>query len=310
MRIKKIFLTGSNGLLGQKLVIALESRPDVELVATSRGENRAAGRKGYAYESLDVLNFEAVKDALARHRPDTLIHTAAMTNVDLCEGEKDLCWRLNVDTVGMLSLLCQRYDIHLIHLSTDFIFNGRKGSFYRETDAPCPLSYYGKSKLVSEELVLERKMRHTIIRTILLYGVVGDLHRSNIVLWAKEALGKRTPINVVSDQYRSPTLAEDLADACIQSALREALGIYHVSGKDFMSILELVETTADFFGLDRTLIRSVDSKTLKQAAVRPAKTGFVLDRAMRDLDYQPHSFKEGLGIIKAQLEERQAAGRR
>jgi dTDP-4-dehydrorhamnose reductase len=130
------------------------------------------------------------------------------------------------------------------------------------------------------------------------------MSRTNIVLWAKGALEKGNPIKVVNDQYRMPTLAEDLAKACLLAIEKKAQGIYHISGKDYMSVIEMVKRIAAFFKLDDSIIEETDSSTLNQAAKRPPRTGFVLDKAINELDYAPHSFEEGLAIVQKQLEDK------
>ena len=190
-----------------------------------------------------------------------------------------------------------------IHLSTDFIFDGNNGP-YRETDIPYPpKSVYAESKFVSEHLVQKSGLGWAIIRTILVYGVVNNMSRSNIVLVAKKNLSQGKKMNVVDDQLRTPTLAEDLAEGCALAALKGVTGIYHISGKDFMSILELFYKVADFWHLDKSLITPVNTATLAQPAQRPLRTGFILEKAMRDLGYNPHSFIEGLEIVDRQLKE-------
>jgi dTDP-4-dehydrorhamnose reductase len=190
---------------------------------------------------------------------------------------------------------------HLIHLSTDFIFDGEKGSEYVETDKPNPQSYYALSKYESEKVLEKSKIKWAIARTIIVYGIVDNMSRSNIVLWAKDALSKGQKINVVDDQFRAPTLAEDLADGCILIADKSATGIYHLSGPKTMSILELVYSVADFWKLDKSLVTPSKSNNLNQAAKRPPYTGFIIDKAKRELGYNPHSFEEGLKILDMQL---------
>lgn len=310
--LKKILITGSNGLLGQKLVYALLKRKDISLVATSKSENRLREKSGYLYESLDITDKEQVKEVIGRHLPDVIINTAAMTNVDACEFEKDLCWNLNVSAVKNFVDLIENAknntgiplkkiaDCHFIHLSTDFVFDGENGP-YKETDAPNPLSYYSISKYEAEKILQQSNIKWTIIRTIIVYGIVDNMSRSNVVLWAKEALEKKKEIKVVNDQFRAPTLAEDLAEGCISTAIKGATGIYHVAGKDIMSILELTYKVADFWKLDKSLIKPVRSNSLSQPAKRPPRTGFILDKARMELNYQPHSFEEGLKILDRQM---------
>lgn len=278
----------------------MRHRQDIELINISRGPDRYPDPVGYSYLDLDLLDQFKVQQFIADYRPDCIIHTAAMTNVDACEEQPELCKRLNVEVVANLCALCEKWNIHFIHLSTDFIFDGLNGP-YREEDKPNPLSLYGESKLHSEYVVTASSCPWTIIRTIIVYGVVADMSRSNIVLWAKSALEKGSPINVVDDQWRMPTLAEDLATACFAAAMKGQTGIYHVSGSELFSIKELVQEVAAFWDFDTSLIRSISSSMLNQKAPRPAKTGFILDKARKDLDYIPTAFREGLALVDQQL---------
>ena len=299
--MKTILITGSNGLTGQKIIYALRGNPSVRCIATSLGENRTKAKDGYEYASLDITQPEEIEKLFSAFKPDVLINTAAMTNVDACEANKELCRRMNVDAVANLIHACRKYQTHFIHLSTDFVFDGTKGSAYAETDVPNPESYYARSKYEGELLLQKSDLKWAILRTIIIYGVVDDNKRSNLVLWTKNSLEKKQPIKVISDQFRAPTLAEDLADACVQAALKGVTGIYHVSGAETKSILEWVTITADFFHLDKSYIQPVTTASLSQPAKRPPITGFVIDKAKRDLGFHPHSFLEGLNIVKEQL---------
>lgn len=298
--MKKILVTGSNGLLGQKLVYKLKDREDIELIATSRGENRLLDQNGYTFRSMDICNRENVDSVMDLVRPEYIIHTAAMTQVDDCELDHEACDKANVDAVQYIVEAAERHNSHLIHVSTDFIFNGEDGP-YDEEGVPDPLSYYGNAKLKGEQIVRNSKLRWVILRTVLVYGIVDNMSRSNIVLWAKGALEKGNPINVVDDQFRSPTLAEDLADGCILAVDKNASGIFNISGKDQFSIIDLVRTVADHYGLDKSLINPVSSETLNQPAKRPPITGFVLDKARKELGYEPHSFIEGIELMESQI---------
>lgn len=302
--MKKIFVTGSNGLLGQKITDLSINNPDIELIASSKGPNRHPQKSGYIYEDLDILDPVRLAELIEKHKPDSIINTAAMTNVDACESDRELCYALNVEAVKSLVSICERLNIQLIHLSTDFIFDGEAGP-YVEEDKPNPLSYYGQTKLEAENILQQSSCRWVILRTIIVYGIVSDMSRSNIVLWAKAALEKGDPINVVYDQWRMPTLAEDLAECCILASLKDAQGIFNASGKDFMSIIELVERVADFWKLDKSLIKPISSDSLNQAARRPKRTGFILDKTIRELNYNPHSFEEGMTLVDQQLKQRE-----
>ena len=295
----KILITGANGLLGQKLVQFYEKQPGVQVIATGIGKNRNSPGS-FIYRELDITSSERVNATLTECAPDVVINTAAMTQVDECELDPDNCQKLNVEAVRNLINACKKTDAFLIHLSTDFIFDGLSGP-YKEEDLPNPLSKYAESKLESELLLDASGIPHAIIRTMLVYGIVQDMSRSNIILWVKKNLENGKGIKVVNDQWRTPTLAEDLAKGCALVAEKRALGTFHISGKDMLSPYDMAIATADFFDLDKSLIEEVDGSIFTQPAKRPAKTGFILDKAKRELGYEPVSFKEGLSILKSQL---------
>jgi dTDP-4-dehydrorhamnose reductase len=301
----KILITGSNGLLGQKLVYKLRNHKQHSCIATARGENRLVKQDGYIYETLDITDKKNVEAVFSKHLPDVVINTAAMTNVDACETEKEACWLMNVTAVEnqvkvLEQLSSENYQPHFIHLSTDFIFDGTHGPLDEDEQAN-PLSYYAESKLAAEKIVQGSSLHWAIARTVLVFGIVDNMSRSNIVLWVKSNLEQGKIINVVDDQFRTPTLAEDLADGCILIAEKKAKGVYNISGKDFYSILELAIVVAEYYGLDQSLIKPSKSADIKQPAKRPPITGFIIDKAVKELNYRPHSFVEGIKILQDQI---------
>jgi dTDP-4-dehydrorhamnose reductase len=298
----KILLTGSNGLLGQKLVALLHQAPGVELIATARGANRlAATYPALTFVPLDVTDAEQVGQVLGQHRPTHVIHTAAMTQVDECEQNQAACWTQNVTAVEHLAAACAQLDVHLTHLSTDFIFNGTEALLSEEAQ-PDPISHYGASKLAAEQAVQRTAgLRWAIARTVLVYGTTLAGGRSNLVLWVYNSLRNQQKIKVVADQWRTPTLAEDLAQGCWLLAQQSARGIFHVSGRELLTPYQMAHQVAAVFQLDATLLEQVDSQTFTQPARRPPRTGFRIDKAEQELGYQPHTFAEGLALVKGQL---------
>tara|TARA_B110001454_G_scaffold218495_1_gene246623 strand:+ start:539 stop:1438 length:900 start_codon:yes stop_codon:yes gene_type:complete len=296
----KVVITGSNGLLGQSLLkLLLQEKYTYNVFGFSRGENRS-GRDDFSYVPIDITDEENLKETLLEIQPNFIINTAAMTQVDDCEGDKEACDLLNVTVVKWLSEISDKIKAHLIHLSTDFIFDGIKGD-YKETDTPNPLSYYGVSKLKSEEVLINSKINYTILRTILVFGKVYDMSRSNIVLWVKSMLEKGKQITIVDDQYRTPTYVEDLALACKISMDKEATGIYNISSNELLSVYEIAQQIADVFHLDKNLIKPISTSTLNQTAPRPAKTGFDLSKTNNVLEFYPKSFKEDLQRFRQSL---------
>src|ERR1043165_114120 len=174
--MKKILITGSNGLLGQKLVYALLKRNDVQVIATSAGPNRLLKKDGYAYQPLDITKKPEVESIIKELKPDVIINTAAMTNVDACESKREECWSINVTAVEHIvnAIAAFSPQTHLIHLSTDFIFDGEKGTVYVETDKANPLSHYAVSKYEAELVLQKSSITWAIARTIIVYGIVDN----------------------------------------------------------------------------------------------------------------------------------------
>jgi len=299
--VKKILITGSNGLLGQKLVKLLLSKKNYEVHAFSRGENRMTNTEGYTYYSIDITEKEKLKRFIAKIQPHYIVNTAAMTNVDACELQHAECDLINVDAVTSLAEICKENNIHLVHISTDFVFDGQKDGYYTEKDTANPISYYGLSKLRSEEIILSADIEYTILRTVLVYGLVDRNDRSNIVLWVKKSLEDKKEINVVTDQFRMPTYAEDLAEACYLSIENRAVGIYNVSSNELMSIYDIAIEIAKVFNLDTGYIHSIETSALNLPAKRPFKTALDLKKSIRVLNLPSYSFAERLQVFKYQL---------
>ena len=184
----KILITGSNGLLGQKLVARLHQQAGVELLATSRGPNKLAAHfPAVRFVPLDVSCAAQVQQVLAGERPTHVIHTAAMTNADECELHRAACWQHNVSAVRHLAAACAALNIHFTHLSTDFVFGGDAGPL-AEDAVPAPVNFYGEGKLAAEHLVQASAGRWAIARTVLVYGVAHEYGRTNLVLWVRDSL--------------------------------------------------------------------------------------------------------------------------
>lgn len=296
----RILLTGSNGLLGQKLVALLRQQPGVELIATSRGANKlAALYPEVRFVPLDVTNREQVGQVLAQEQPTHLIHTAAMTNVDDCELNHEACWQQNVTAVENLVEACAQLGIHLLHVSTDFIFSGEEGPLAEDAE-PAPVNFYGQSKLAAEKLVQASPGKWAILRTVLVYGTAHDYGRTNIVLWVRDSLRAGKTIQVVNDQFRTPTLAEDLAQGCWLAAQHNATGIYHICSDELLTPYQMALRVADYFQLDKSLIQKVDASMFSQPARRPPRTGFIITKARQELGYRPHTFEEGIALLAQQ----------
>ncbi|WP_369048619.1 NAD(P)-dependent oxidoreductase [Tenacibaculum sp. UWU-22] len=298
--MKKVVITGSNGLLGQSLVnLLLKEKESYKVYGFSRGENKS-GREDFSYISIDITNKTQLHKKLTECNADVIINTAAMANVDECEKNKQQCDNINVTAVKYLVDFCEETNAHLVHISTDFIFDGTKG-YYAETDMPNPINYYGLSKLKSEKIIEKSKIKYTILRTILVYGNVHHMPRKNIVLWVKQSLKERKEVTIVNDQYRMPTYVENLALACKIAIDKTHTGIYNISSNTLLSIYEIALQIAEVFNLDKSLIKPISTTTLNQIAPRPVKTGFDLSKTQNVLQLHVQSFKEDLEIFKTTM---------
>lgn len=292
----KLLITGSNGLLGQKLVEFCQAQ-QIDFLATSKGTNRNINCPEASYLPLDITKLDEVSEIFEKTNPTHVIHTAAITNVDYCELNEVECREVNVQATAYLFEACAVRNIHFQLVSTDFVFDGAKGN-YSENDTPAPVSIYGQSKLDAETILTGSNYTNwSIARTIIVYGKGSNLSRSNLILWAKDALEKGTEINVIDDQFRAPTFVDDLAKACVEIALCDKKGIFHISGPETMSIYTIVERIASHFNYSMDNVTCISSAVLNQPAKRPPKTGFDLTKAKQELDYKPKTLEESLELL-------------
>jgi dTDP-4-dehydrorhamnose reductase len=297
----KILITGANGLLGQKLVEQLVEQGKFDVIATGRGPSRLSG-EGFVYQTLDIEDQQNVELVFSALKPEVIIHGAAMTNVDECELNREACFRANVLATQYLVEGAKKYNSHFVFVSTDFIFSGEDGKNpYDEDAAPNPVNYYGQTKLEAEEIVKNSGLNWAIARTAIVFGIGYDLSRSNIILWVKASLEAGKEIQVVDDQIRTPTLAEDLATGCILIVDKRSTGVFNISGAELLTPYQMAIETAEFFGLNKSLIKQTDSTKFKQPAKRPMKTGFIIEKARKQLGFEPKSFQMGIGILAKQI---------
>jgi len=293
----KYLITGSNGLLGQKIISQLINRK-INFLATSLGENRFSKCPGNQYQSLDITDQKQVNEVIGAYQPDVVINTAALTNVDACEEDQEGCQSINVNAVHFLMGACEKNKAHFIQLSTDFVFDGEKGN-YAEEDERNPLSFYAKSKVNAENILFNHSFKNwSILRTIIVFGKGENLSRSNIVLWAIESLKKGQKLTIVNDQFRAPTWADDLAWACIRVGEINARGVFHIAGPEIFSVYELVQRIARFHQLDERLVQPISSDTLNQKAKRPPRTGFDLTKSREVLGYCPMTLEQSLAFLE------------
>ncbi|NVO09024.1 MAG: SDR family oxidoreductase [Bacteroidales bacterium] len=296
----KILVTGANGLIGRKTIKALQIGNKNQIFATSQRKIQANPNIEFFTVNLIYSDINKLVETL---KPDVLIHCAALSSPDACEVDKYSCKKLNVEVTSRFATACRDYGTHLIFLSTDFIFDGKKAD-YTETDFPAPICYYGESKLEIENIIQDMKIGATIVRTSLVYGYEEHLSRSNIALRVIDHLKNGLSYRVPFDQIRTPTLAEDLALALITIAEKREGGVFNVSGGEKLSVYEFSKRIAVCFGFDESLLISTSTEELSEPAIRPLNTSLDITKAKILLNYQPTSLNDSLKILKNQLHQK------
>lgn len=251
---------------------------------------------------MDITSPDQVKAAFEQFKPDVVIHSAAMTQVDVCETNPDRCDEVNIVGTRLVARAAEASGARFIFLSSDFVFDGTDGP-YAEDAQPNPVSTYGWSKLQGEYITRSLRVPWAIVRTILVYGITPVMNRGNLVTWVRDSLIQKKAVNVVDDQFRMPTLVDDLADGIIRIIERNKSGIFHLSGPEMTSVHGFALKTASFFNLDDSLITPVKSSSLGQPGQRPPSTGFILEKAREELDFDPRNLDAGLAVVQYLLED-------
>lgn len=298
----RVMITGAHGLLGQKLSLVFGRETSHELLLTDLAARTFFINKRFDYQQLDITQLSDVKSLVGSYRPDVIINTAALTNVDACEEDKLAAWRLNVDGVKNLIIPARRIDgCRIVQLSTDYVFNGRSGP-YDETARPNPVSYYGKSKLAAENAMLDSPVNGIVARTQVLYGAGYEV-RQNFVSWVLAQLEKAVPFRVVDDQKGNPTLADDLAFGILKLIERGAEGIFHVSGPESIDRFSFARKIAEIFGFDPELISPTSSAETGQAANRPPDSTFITLKFEAACNERLSDVARGLERLRQQLRD-------
>ena len=292
-----ITVIGAGSNTASALIPMLLDETDARLHLISSGEVDVVDDR-ITKDIVDITDRKALKEAMMAHIPDAIVNAAAMTNVDACELEKQLAWTLNVTVVEHLVRIARATDAHLVHLSTDYVFDGEAGP-YSETDVPSPINYYGKTKLAGENVITSSGVDHTIIRTNVVYGA--DLRRKDFVNWIISNFEANRKIKVVTDQYGNPTFVDDLAEAIIRILLRRRTGLFHIGGADYVSRFELAIQIATFFNVTPNLVMPITTDELGQIARRPLLGGLVTLKAESDLRMRFRGIESGLVTLRHAL---------
>ncbi|MBM4165512.1 MAG: SDR family oxidoreductase [Ignavibacteria bacterium] len=294
---KKILITGSNGLVGQKLAFVFSQSEQYQLLLTSKHEKSVFGNL-LPYRKMNLSVKKEVHSVVNDYLPDVIINAGSYTDVDGCEKEKEQAWLANV--VGVEHLISAvKSETHIIHYSSDYIFDGKAGP-YDETSLPNPISYYGKTKLASENALRMSSHPFTILRTLIVYGT-GINVKTNFALWVIRSLQEKKNIRVVTDQWGNPTLADDLAFAALKIVELERAGVYNIAGENILNRFQFAQTIAEQFQLNTSHIIPIVTSDLKQVAPRPLRSGFITLKAETELSLKLSGVTKGLSVLYHQL---------
>ena len=293
----KLLIIG-NGLTGSKILQKVV-RKGITGIGTWYSTEKETKYKQY---KLDKTDKKSVFELFKKIKPNAVVDTGAMHNVDGCEREPEKSRRINVEGTENVAKACDKYDSGMLFISTDYVFDGKSDEKYTETDNPNPTSIYAKHKLEAEKIVLETIEDAIVIRPSVIYG--WDPVKDNFVTWAYKELKKGNNINIIDDQYNNPTLADDLADMIVSLIEDKYIGIYHTAGSECLNRYEFTLKIAEVFGLDKSLVNPIKTKDLNQLAERPMKCCMDINKITKVLKRRPLSPIEGLAEMKNQLEKR------
>ncbi|HVP35886.1 MAG TPA: dTDP-4-dehydrorhamnose reductase [Terriglobales bacterium] len=291
----KVLITGSNGLLGQKLVKIFSS--DHQTSGLDLQTKPFINTPNFSYQKISITEKGKLEELFASFKPEAVINAGAYTDVDGCEENKEKAWEVNVEGVENLAKLCRENKVKLVQLSTDYIFDGKAGP-YSEEDNPNPSGYYGLTKLESEKIIIQEKINFLIVRTNVLYGKsLGETH--NFVLWLIQKLKNREEVKIVTDQFSNPTLADNLANAIKEAVEKNISGILNIAGGEkAISRYEFALKIAEKFNLNQSPIKKVLTSELNLSAPRPLKGGLKIDKAKRLLKTELLDVDKGLEFLK------------
>lgn len=291
----KVLISGANGFLGQHLSGFLAAR-NFNVIAANRGACKIPAQSNLTYYEIDLTNENDVAEMIEKINPDVVIHAAAMSKPDECEKNKQACIDTNVSSTKYLLNAIKKTNTktHFIYISTDFIF-GENGP-HNEDDVPSPLNFYGESKLQAEQVIKESGITFTVVRPVFIYGPVWEGLRGSFLHWIKNNLEQGKRLKIVSDQKRTPTYVYDICKGIEKIITNKHRGVFHFAGKNILSPYEMAVQTAKTLGLDESLIENVTSETFVEPVKRAKRSGLKIDKARKELGYEPVSFEEGVKL--------------
>jgi dTDP-4-dehydrorhamnose reductase len=293
----KLLITGASGLYGSKLAQMALSK-NYEVYSSDIQSLSIYGN----FVKLDISGKEQVDEAFKTIKPDVVVHAATLTDVDKCELNRELAWKVNVEGTKNIVEAAKAAGSFLIYISTDYVFGGEKGR-YKEADVPNPINYYGVTKLKAEEIVKTQK-EYFIARPSVMYGSTPAAGKVNFALWIIDNLRKGEHVKIVTDQWNTPTLNTNLAEMTLEVIEHKLTGIYHLCGATRVSRFEFAEQIADVFSLDKGLIDKVLSSQFTLPAKRPMDSSLDTSKALQALQHKPLEMDMALKQLKFELSQK------
>lgn len=291
----KLLITGASGLYGSKLA-TLATAKNYEVYS---GYSRNQPTSGIPLQ-FDVSNKNQVEQLFKKVKPEVVVHAASLTDVDKCELNKELAWKINVKGTRNIAQVAKTSRFFLIYISTDYVFNGETG-MYTETDKPEPINYYGLTKLKAEELVKDLLDEYCVARTSVIYGSTPASGKINFALWIFNKLRRSEQIKIVADQWNSPTLNTNLAEMTMEIIKRKLEGTFHLSGATRISRYDFAKLIAETFNLDANLMNPSTVAEFSWVAKRPPDSSLDTTKAQQTLKSKPLQINQALKKLKQEL---------
>ncbi len=289
----KLLVIGASGMLGSRIMDIGASRYE------EYGTYKEHKLNGKNMHMLDVNKREDAFELVNKIKPDLIVDTHALHNVDYCELHKEEAWGANVDGTRNVAEAAKIVGAKYVYISTDYVFDGKKLD-YTEKDKPNPLNYYAKTKLVGEHILSILDINYLIIRTAVIYGNGGS-GKVPFPIWLADKLMKGEKVNVVVDQHNNPTFADSIADSIFKLHKADMTGLFHVTGSDCMSRYDFAISIAKAFNLDKSLISPITTPQLNQVALRPEKVKMDTGKVEKAINTRMIGVEEGLRLFKEQV---------
>lgn len=301
MNEKRVLVTGCNGFIGSLLVNQLLTYSSYHVFGVAKGVNRNPKLPSENYFELNLLDLGKISGVIKEIKPEIIIHTAAISQVDKCEEDIELCRNINELATHEIVKACQDLNCRLIFFSTDFVFSG-ENKWESISSTPNPKSVYAKSKQNAEQMVLGMNEKSAIIRPVLVYGYSPVADRPNIFTWVLDSLTNQKQINVVSDQMRTPTFVNDVVELTVSICEKSLQGIFHIGGSQEISVYEFARAIAEISSTNPKLISPVLSQSLNGAELRPKNSCLKIEGQNMD-GLLPLNVEQGILFAIQQFQE-------